>query len=312
MCLSHYFCTPLTFTLTTLTTLTLTLTLTFSLSLSLPSLADAYETKPWLEEDFLPKYTLSLYGDGFSYVPTCAKTANIDGWMIGIGNDARIALFGAYSLEGELLASLSACRDASLEALRLTARMLLTNDSVGEPFSSMVGYSFTAPTNQALHDINRFYHGRYESEFHYAIGREFAPDSEWLQRTWGVGTIGITNRGSPWIRLHLAWETRLGWETCLCLEKRLELFATSEIGLGRHCFPAHAIRPCSRHCCPRHFPGYASIRYRFIDLGFIYRQEIENIGDFTLRYTARVFAYNFPGREQALYIALTVPFSLNF
>lgn len=268
------------------------------------STAQAYETKPWLEEDLLPKYTLSLYGDGFSCVPTRAKTAPVNGWMAGIGNGFRIAILGEYTLEAEVLASLSTCRDASLEAVRFTARKLLTSDVMADAYSSTTGLTFTAPTNQALRDINRFYYGRYEWELHYAIGREFAPDAEWEHRTWGVGTVGITNQGSPWLRLHLAWEGRLS------LTQRLELFLTSEVGLGRHGFPIHAIRSCSRRCCPRHFRGYAPIQYRFVDMGVQYAQEIEDVGDLTFRYAGRAFAYNLPGREHAFYLSLTMPFSL--
>lgn len=271
---------------------------------------ESYETKPWLEEDFVPKYTLSLYGDGFPYVPTCRKTASIDGWMVGIGNGLRMALFGEYALEGEVLASLSACRDFSLEAVRITGRKLLTSDIVGDCYSSTIGFSFTAPTNQALHDINRFYHGRYESELHYAIGREFAPKMEWEHRAWGVGTFGIANQGSPWLRLRLAWEGRF------CLTKRIELFVLSDFGLGRHCFPTRTIRSCSTrsrcHCrCPRHFPGYASIRYRFIDAGLIYREEIEDVGDLAFHYTFRPYAHNLPGWQHTFSISLTVPLSFS-
>lgn len=271
------------------------------LSLSL-SILEGYETKPWLEEDLLPKYTLSLYGDGFPYVPTCAKTAPIDGWMVGIGNGARIALFSEYALEAQVLASLSACRDASLEAFRLIARRLLTSDTIGDPFSSSIGVAFTAPTNQALHDFNRFYYGHYEWEFHAAIGREYAPKIDWEHRTWAVGTFGIADQGSPWLRLHLAYEGR-------CFSDRLEFFLTGEVGLGRHCFPANRIRPCAKHRCLRHFPGFASIRFRYIDAGVMYTKEFES-ADVSLRYSLRTFAYNLPGREQIIWLSLTVPIAL--
>lgn len=264
---------------------------------------EGYETKPWLEEDLLPKYTLSLYGDAFPYVPTCEKVAAIDGWMVGIGNGLRMALFGEYALEGEVLASLSACQDASLEAFRLTARMLLTSDTVGDPFSSTVGLSFTAPSNQALHDINRFYYGNFAWELHGAIGREYAPKGQWEQRTWLVGTVGIADQGSPWLRLHLAWE---GY----CFTQRYEFFLTSEVGLGQHCFPIHSIRHCARRRCPKHFPGYASIRFRYIDAGILYTWEIEDVGDLAFRYATRTFAYNLPGWQQTFCLSLTVPLSL--
>lgn len=267
------------------------------------ALVEGYETKPWLEEDLLPKYTVSLYGDGFPDVPTCEKVAAIDGWMVGIGNGLRMALFGEYALEGEVLASLSACRDFSLEAFRLTARKLLTSDTVGDFFSSTVGLSFTIPSNQALHDINRFYYGHYAWELHGAIGREYAPQSEWEHRTWAVGTAGIADQGSPWLRLRLAWEGR-------CLTQRYELFVTSEAGLGRHCFPIHSIRPCSRRRCPKHFPGYASIRFRYIDAGLLYTWQIEDVGDLSLSYALRTFAYNLPGRQQTFCLSLTVPLAL--
>lgn len=270
------------------------------------SLAHGYQTKPWFEEDLVPKYTLSFYGDGFSCVPTRTRNAAVDGWMAGIGNACRITILNDYALEGELLASLSACRDASLEAFRFTARTLLTSDTVGDAFASTVGVSFTAPSNQALRDINRFYYGRYAWELHYAIGRELAPDADWLQRTWAVGTVGLANQGSPWLRLHLAWERRI------CLTQRYELFATGEIGLGNHAFPLRSIRSECHHgrCCPRHFRGYAPLRYRVIDMGVSYTKEFEELGELSLHYTFRAYAYNLPGQLQALCVSLTVPFSL--
>lgn len=174
-----------------------------------------------------------------------------------------------------------------------TFRYLLLDDVIGDPVSLVAGVTVTQVFSPALRDINTFYHGGIEAEFHLSIGKEVTSYNTWDSRTWGVAGLGIADHGSPWVHGELAWEKN--W----CERQHFRIFAEGIYGLGRHSLDL---------CIPFH--GYGSIRHQSIDVGALYKYFFWDANSLTLGYAYRVHSKNCPKNVSSIFVSYMHPFGL--
>lgn len=174
-------------------------------------------------------------------------------------------------------------RGGGLDQWKITGRMLFLDDIIGDPISFATGLSYAQAFRHSLKDVSCFHHGLNNVECFASIGKEFPDDVIWQSRLFAVAALGIAEKGSPWVRLHLDWEKR--WQD----NHEASIYLHSLFGLG------------GKKLKPAHFRGFGSIQHQSIDLGLHYRYLIDFYGSASLSYSYRVFARNFPyGTHQAL------------
>jgi hypothetical protein len=198
-----------------------------------------------------------------------------------------------WNVEGEVFLTRTSDIDFAYEAALFTLRYAWLDDISGDCISLITGATLSFPVDRFLHEFSFDYHGNANAEFHATVGKEWARCEDWLLRLWGLGGLGIANRGSPWVH-------GLGVVECKpfsCLAGGL--FSEAVYGLGHQ-----AIIPDVP------FEGYASINHQAVDVGGYVTYDIRYLGTLTLLGWYNVHARNFIERYWGGGISLLVPFSV--
>lgn len=220
------------------------------------------------------------------------KQFALDNLEVGLG--AGLSLDPALSIDTHIEGAKTNHHHFSFSAFALRARSQLTNDLVGDPFSSMVGLEFRRVSHLAVTDRSLPYHGKYEIEGQLSIGKEETCGPTWLSRKWLALGLGIVaNEGCPWLQLQLYFEKNL------CDVGSWGAFVKGGAGFGNH-----------RLHLKRHFDGYSHIRYRTVDVGAFFTRKIGDFGTLEADYSFRVFARNYPAYVSTFLVQLTIPWAI--
>lgn len=252
----------------------------------------ATELQPWFDEPLLIHsrlaYTFQTYksiavAKGASYRPSD------DSFL----HTSLAANFDCYALEIEALTAQTSHRNFGWDSIKATGRYQLLDDVLADPVSLTAGFSIGKAWKQAVHDLSSFHHGRLETEFHLACGKETSLDCLWMSRFWGVAAIGIADSGSPWLRFDSSLERnysdvfqfRFSVDTLWGLGKR-----------GLH--------------LNRKFHGYGPINHQSVDLTTRLSYFLIDVGGtLSLEYAYRAYAKNFPKNISRITVQFYYPLS---
>lgn len=201
---------------------------------------------------------------------------------------------GEISLELEATAAHTRRQSWGIDQLRATGRYMWMDDLLGDPFSLTIGATFTQSFVSSLKDVSSFHHGRSEAELFLSVGQDESLEltMTWASRWWGVLGMGCAERGSPWIRGDLVYEYRS------CLDSEWRFFVNTLWGLGERRLHWHD------------FHGYSSIGHQSVDLGVRYTYLFEYMGNLSVDYSYRVYAYNFPAHTHQVMLRFLYLFGL--
>lgn len=201
-----------------------------------------------------------------------------------------------WDLQGEIFYADDRDHPFSLEAVVLTGRYLWLDELLCSPISLATGVTFFLPRKGFLQDLNFWYHGTTNVEFHLALGKEWTSccDIEkWKSRLWFLAGFGVASRGSPWLHA-------VGALDC-ALSNTLQggLFTEGLFGLGKK--DIYQDKP---------FEGYASIHHQSVDIGLFLKYQLGVFGYATVTSGYTVYAENYPWHTFFMNVSLKVPFSL--
>jgi len=252
----------------------------------------ATELQPWFEEPLLVHSRLSYTFQTYKSVAVAkgsSRKLSDDSFV----HTSLAANFDSYALEVEALTAQTSHRNFGWDTVKATGRYQLMDDVLADPVSLTAGLSIGKAWKQAVHDLSSFHHGRFETEFHLACGKETSRDWLWTSRFWGVAALGLADSGSPWLRFDSSLErnysdlfqVRFSVDTLWGLGKR-----------GLH--------------LSRHFHGYGSINHQSVDLATRLSYFFVDVGgSLSLEYAYRAYAKNFPKNTSRLTVQLYYPFS---
>lgn len=252
----------------------------------------ATEYAPWfekpLEVHWNSTYTFQTYHSVAASKGSSNKSSN-DNFL----HTSFAANFLGYAAEVEALAAQTSQRPFGWDSIKATGRYQLMDDVVDDQLSLTAGVSVGKAWKVAVHDLSSFHHGRLESEFHLACGKEFSDVSLWKSRLWGVALAGVADSGSPWLRFDSSFERNY------CDFLRLRFSVDTLWGLGKQGLNLK-----------RDFHGYGSIQHQSVDLKTKVSYFLESVPGFlSLEYGYRVYAKNFPKNTSRVMLQFYYSFS---
>lgn len=169
------------------------------------------------------------------------------------------------------------------------------DDTAGfDPISLVVGGTLVFASKAALQDRSSFHHGRLEALFHVSAGKEWSDEQFWLHRLWASALLGLSDVGSPWWQVQLAWEqNREGID-------RFSLYLSGLYGCGGATLKPHA----------SHFHGYGPIAHRSVDVGARYTCYFDAGAEASFEYRHAIYAFNFPRNTNCYSCRFSYPFGL--
>lgn len=198
----------------------------------------------------------------------------------------------AMSGELELTQAKTRRQQGNIDQIKITGRYAWQDDIAGDPLSITFGFSYAQAFRWSLRDVSSFHHGYNNFELFVSIGKETPFESFWKSRWWSILSLGVAERGSPWLRFHLYYEK-------LFAEKHaLQTFLNSLWGLGH------------QKLHPKHFQGYGLVQHQSIDLGLRYTFLLQYYGSASLEYSYRIYARNFPCYTHQLLAQILYTFGL--
>jgi hypothetical protein len=251
------------------------------------------ELRPWFGPNLLilwrTEYTYQHYSKINSDKQTISKTADDSFLNLSL----ELSPDPTLDFEVEALLSDTRKRGKGFDCGRITGRYQLMDDILGDPMTLTAGITLTRANHISLHDISSFHHGIMEYEAHLSAGKEFSCEKFWTSRFWGLIGLAVADRGSPWMRIHLAYERNF-WDYA-----DYGIFLRGLFGFGDH--NIQFINP---------FPGYGVIQHRSIEIGGYYRHFIQSFGAHIYgQYAYRVWAHNFPAQTSLLTLGIEIPLS---
>jgi hypothetical protein len=262
------------------------------LLLLLPLSLGALEMKPWLGEvwefEFTPSFTYSRYNNVQDGYPPFQHPSNDHVLAL----DLAVAPSAHWDMALEVEFADTPRQKMGYRSAAFQARVLWTDDIIGDPVSFTTGISLRGVSRHSLNDVSCPYHSNGNLELNAALGKEWGHSYEWSVRTFGFGGVGQANRGFPWARFFAMIEGNQR-DT-----HRFGLFSAGYFGFG------------NKDRVPvDHFDGYASIHHQSVDVGASYGYHFEVWGTITLAYTRRVYAKSFPENVNFFTLAYSLPFS---
>jgi hypothetical protein len=159
--------------------------------------------------------------------------------------------------------------------------------------SLATGVNIRVTPSYALHDVSCPSRANADLEMNFSVGKEFEASDRLLIRFWGFGALGQSNKGSPWVRASVAFETNYADQ------HKLALYAYGDNGYGRRA-----------HVNVNNFNGYAKVRCKSIDLGVRYGHRIGVWGTLRFEYVRRVLAKAYPAQVNTWILSYLLPFSV--
>jgi len=198
-----------------------------------------------------------------------------------------------WNAEVELYLTHTHQTNFTYEAALCTLRYAWLDDLAGDDLSLVTGVTLSFPNHTFLHQLSFPYHGPINAEFHATVGKEWSCREDWLFRMWGVGGLGVANRGSPWLYSLIVAEGK----TSLCTTVGLAIDAL--YGLGSH------------NLLPKlPFKGYASIDHRNIDLSGFFTYYLPHYGTFAFLGWYNLYAHNFIWHYWGVSLSFLIPLSI--
>lgn len=150
------------------------------------------------------------------------------------------------------------------------------NDIAGDRLTLTTGVQLAINSRRSVQDFALYHSGEWEFEIHSAIGKEYACGPNWLFRGWLDLSVGIANRGAPWLKGLLALESHFYYAHYISLLSRCWS------GFGSH----------NIHC--DNFRGYGSIGHNNFDVGAAYQYDAFCFGFFGLEFYYGIASHNYP------------------
>jgi len=266
--------------------------LVFFITLLLTSSSFSLEKSPWFgdvyEFHFLSKYTYSRYSQVDGAILQLSSASNDNLLHLGLSFAPSLQ----WSIDSDLEFVATPREDFGFSSVAFQARYLFKDDIIGDPLSLSLGGNFRVVSTESLKDVSILYHSDIDLEFNLAIGKEFSKLDYWRFRFWLYGSVGIANRGSPWVRGEFSLEGNLQER------RKWAVFLETMHGYGR-----------SEEINIANFRGYGILRERNIDIGFRYGYRLNVWGTISLEYKRRILAKLCPENVNFFSISYLVPFS---
>ncbi len=254
--------------------------------------AHSLEYKPWLGEvyefHFLPKYAYSFYSSVEGSLQPLGSTSNDNLLYFGL----EFPFTPEWSVDADLEFVDTPRQSFSFRSTALQLRYLWLDDIVGDSVSLTTGANIRVVSPRSLHDVSCPYYGNTDFQVNISIGKEYDQIEFWRLRLWGFGSVGIANRGSPW------FEGKIGFDGNYDERHKWGIYVLGQHGFGR-----------KNYVNIDHFHGYASIRNKFIDIGFFYGYKFRVYGTLKAEYDRRVLAKRCPQRVNTFIVSYSLPFS---
>ncbi len=266
---------------------------TFLAALFFAVSALALEMQPWFgdvyEFHLLSSYSYSRFTKVQAGRPELTTPFNVN--LIYFGLDFSPS--PEWAIDADFQLADTTQQNFNVRTAAVQARYLWLDDIIGDKVSLCTGANLRITPTYALRDISCPSRASADFELNFSIGKEFEASDTWLIRLWGFGAVGHANRGSPWVRGTVAFETNYDDQ------HKFALYAYGDNGYGR--YPYLYIN---------HFNGYAKVRCKSIDLGFRYGYRVGVWGTLRAEYARRVLAKAYPAQVNTLIISYLLPFSL--
>lgn len=257
-----------------------------------PIFAFVIEYQPWFgnvyEFNFLSRYAYSYFSSVASSLRPLGKTSN-DHLLYF---DLEFPVSSVCSIDADIEFTDTPRQSFSFRSLALQGRYLFYDDIVGDKVSLALGGNIRYTSSTSLKDISCPYYANCDFEGTVAIGKEFFNTDTWRVRAWGVGGIGIGNRGSPFFLGIFSLEGNVREIS------KWSIFAVGTHGYG----PKTAINIDN-------FYGYGNVRERNIDIGGRFGHRFGVWGTLSFEYIRRVYAKCCPKDVNTFAINYLLPFS---
>lgn len=250
------------------------------------------EVQPWFgdvfEFHFLSGYTYSRFKKVEGAIDQLTRPSN-DHLLFA---DLEFSPSPYWSFDSDLEFVDTPRQSFSFRSLGGQGRYLWFDDITGDPITLVTGCNARYTSSRSLKDVSCPYHGNIDFQLHIALGKEFDQGGYWRFRMWGLGLVGMANRGSPWVGGTVAIEGNYNDE------HKWALFVEGGHGYGRKT----SIRISD-------FFGYGKIRYKFIDIAARYGIRLGVWGTLRFEYKRRVLAKLYPQNVNFFNISYLLPFS---
>lgn len=182
-------------------------------------------------------------------------------------------------------------QDLTVSFVGVFFQKMLTQDLIGDPFTTTVGLSFYGrPANP---DPSIFYQGNVGVELSFVVGKELCYTGCTSTRFWVAPFLGLSDNGDPWTRVRCQLE-RI-WREDFCAK----LWTVAGKGLGKQPFVDLL-----------DFDGWGPIQYSYLDLGLKMDYSIQYCGYLFAQAEYRLFSENYPEKMWSLQLGFLYPFSL--
>ncbi len=256
-------------------------------------ICSAIEYAPWFDEPYTLKVKPSWAWQTYDKLALSNSTISYKSYDQFYSVNALAFPSEKWSIELELEAFQTSQHSFNFEYGSLCARRLILDDISGEDFFSLaLGATFSLPTRDAIEDLSTFHHWYFDSEVHLAIGKEFTCQDTWDQRAWALVGLATGSHGSAWLHSLAVYEKNF------FDEHELRIYGEYLYGFGQE-----------NIVDPEVFNGYARIAHRSFDLGLGYSYDWFPYMKFTLDYTQRVYARNFPDNAKSIIASIWIPLS---
>jgi len=253
----------------------------------------AFEVDPWFspiaELQFRPSYSYRFY-------PSVDQAVNPSHYS---SHDHILDLNLGVSFlphwDAQLELDFSNTRKVSWGAQRagLQLRYLWLDDVAGDIVSLTTGLVYFYVPTRNMRDVSSPYHATSNFELGIAAGKEIDKIYDWIFRFYGFVGVGIANRGSPWVRPLLSFESKFK------KKHKVQLFSEGYFGLAHR-----------QKVNINRFSGYGKIHHQSVDIGANYNYHFDIWGSITLQYSYRIFAKAFPRHASTFTLKYTLPFSV--
>lgn len=252
----------------------------------------AFEEKPWLGEFlefyFDPSYTYTRFRDVQNAVKQPSHASNNQVLAVDLG----LCPLDGWDAAAEFELAHTPRQTWGRRSVGIQVRKRFLDDVMGDRVSLTAGGTVRQVAGRSVRDISSPYAAPWNFEAHTAVGQEWSQGASWYMRWFGVGALGMGNRGSPWLRARGVFEMNR--------ENRHQgiFFATGYWGFGHR-----------KKVDVDAFTGWGKINHSSVDLGVGYRYVTDVWGYFFLEYAYRVFARSYPERQNSIQVGYHLPFS---
>ncbi|MDN3504279.1 MAG: hypothetical protein P0S95_01730 [Rhabdochlamydiaceae bacterium] len=254
----------------------------------------AFELQPWFtypyEFHFRPSYLAAYYPN----VNGATNPISYNAWNQELYLNFGFNTMSQFDTQIEAGFFNTSKTNATFQSAAVMGRYLLLDDVQGDPISAALGLNIRFVPDHALTDTFTPYHNIVNFETNLAIGKEFDNLQYWLYRLYGVASVGIANRGAPWVKGLGSFEFNARDNRNQCA-----VLVDSYFGFGSQDFVNI-----------NRFNSYAKIWHQNVDVSAIYRHLFDIWGTISIEFGYRVYAKNYPENLVFAKLKYDLPFSI--